>query len=83
MSDCAEPVGYDVKLRAAEIECGLSRWIAQNTEPEDQRAAAVALLRMGVNGHIGIMGEVKAFVMLRDMFTTSLALSVGAAKDAE
>jgi len=48
-----------VKHRAAEIESGLTQWIDENTGPDDDRALAVALLRMGVNGHIGIMGEVK------------------------
>jgi len=78
MSNHAEIIRQGVRQRAAEIESDLTQWIGENTGPGDKAAIAVALLRMGVNGHIGIMGEVEAFVMLRDMFTASLAMAIGA-----
>ena len=69
MGNDDEIIRQGVKHRAAEIESGLCEWIAANTRPADGTALAVALLRMGVNGHVGVMGEADAMAHLAEIFS--------------
>ncbi len=57
-----------VKARSDVIEDGLSGWIAEHTGPGDDAALAVALLRMAVNQHIGMLGERDAMALLHEIF---------------
>ena len=66
--DHAKIVQAGVKARSESIEDGLGGWIAEHTGPNDQPALAVALLRMAVNQHIGILGERDAMELLHEMF---------------
>ena len=66
--DQAAIIQGGVKARAAVIESGLGGWIKVHTGPGDGPALCVALLRMAVNQHIGMMGEREALELLHDMF---------------
>ena len=62
------PHAQAVKDRASEITQELGDWMEGYYHAGDKRALAVAMLRMGVNLHIEVMGRKAAMALLAGMF---------------